>query len=314
MKYIISSKLRTFLTIAILLVIFSMIAFTLYKGIVERNRAKKVVEKEIGQALKVTNEKIDKFFDNINRTLIFLANVPEVKSGKEKECNNYLGAVLRDSIQYVNFGVIDTSGNVICSAVPLEKPVNLSDRTYFLDAKETLLFAPGSYRINSITKNATVSFGYPVLTKDGEVGGVVFASVGIDWFKKLIADNTIPKDITITLFDKNGTVLAREPEFEQWVGTPVANEPLVKVAMAKTEESAELEGLDGVKRYYAFLPLLHGTGDSGYLTVGASKKEAVERVDKIFVRVISFLMLTSMGIFALNLIIEVVRGNNGYSS
>lgn len=308
-----SLKLRTFLTIVILLVIFSAIAFTLYRGIEERNRAEKTVEKEIEQTLKVTNENIDKFFDDVNRTLIFLASVPEVKSGGDEECNNYLRTFLREHIQYVNFGIINTDGNVICSAVLLEKPVNLSNRTYFLDAKEMLLFAPGSYRINKITKNPTVSFGYPILAEGGKVDGVVFASVGIDWFKKLIIDKTTQEDMTITLFDKNGTVLAREPESEQWVGASVANEPLVKVAMAKAEVNAELEGLDGVKRYYEFLPLLHGTGDSGYLTVGASKKEVVERIDKTFVRAISLLALTSMGIFALNLIIGVARRNNGYS-
>lgn len=310
LSYVISLKLRTFLTITILLVIFSAIAFTLYRGIEERNRADKSVEKEIEQALKVTNEKVDKLFDDVNRTLILLGSIPEVKSGSEEECNNYLRMFLRDHIQYVNFGVADTNGNVICSAVPLEKPVNLSDRTYFLDAKEDLSFAPGSYRINRITKTATVSFGYPILDGSSGTDRVVFTSIGIDGFKNLISDNASQVDMAITIFDKNGTILAREPEFEQWVGTPVANKPLVKVVMAKAEGGAELEGLDGVIRYYKFLPLLYGTGDGGYLTVGASKKEAVERVDKIYVRTISFLVLASMGVLASNLIIEVLHKNN----
>lgn len=288
--------------IAILLVFLSAIVFILYRGIEERNRAEKAVKKEVEQTLRITDEKIDKFFDDVNMTLILLAGIPEIRSGGEEECNNYLRMFLRDYIQYVNFGVADANGNVICSAVSLGKPVNLSDRTYFLDAKEMHSFASGSYRMNRITQSSTVSFGYPILAGDSEVVRVVFASIDIGWFKKLIEGNTTQKDMTITIIDKNGTVLAREPEFEKWVGKPVANKPLIKVAMAKTEGSADLEGLDGVKRYYNFLPLFYGIGDNWYLTVGASEKKAVERVDKVFVRTISFLALTSLGMFVLYII------------
>lgn len=281
------------LIVAVLVVISSVIGFVLHKGIVERNKIGQTVEDKTGETLLTVNDRIESFYADINSTLILLANTPTVKNGGN-ECDIYLKEFIQKYIQYDNFGVADTNGDVICSAVPLEKPINIADRSYFIDAKETLLFSPGSFRINRITEDPTVSFGYPVLDENGKIDKVVFSTIGVKWFEKIIGGDSVFKDMAITVVDKNGVVLTRMPEFEKWVGKSVANSPLFKAVTGKAMGIIETNGIDGINRYYQFLPLHYGTENCAYIIVGAGKNDVIKQVDKVFVRPLGLLAIVFM--------------------
>lgn len=52
-------------------------------------------------------------------------------------CDTFLLTLLPQKPLYANLGVIDPTGNLICSALPFDGPMDLSDRAYFRRAVET---------------------------------------------------------------------------------------------------------------------------------------------------------------------------------
>jgi len=95
-----------------------------------------------------------------------------VRDGDAAACHSFLAALLKDNPLYTNFWMADQRGDLICSAVPLDRFVNVAHRSYFLSSIETRNFAIGEFQIGLLTEKSTISFGYPVLDADGRVQAV----------------------------------------------------------------------------------------------------------------------------------------------
>jgi len=96
-----------------------------------------------------------------------------------------------------------------------------------------------------------------------------------------------------TLFDHNGTIVARYPDPEQWVGQSASEAPIFRAILAQQREgTAEAPGLEGVPRLFAFTPL-RGVpeGSEVYVTVGIPAEVAFAEVNRIVRR-----NLTGLGV------------------
>ena len=70
-----------------------------------------------------------------------LAAMPSVHRPAEPECGRYLAEVLSLNATYVNIGVPQASGDLLCNARPLKAPVNVANRPYFQHAITENFFA-----------------------------------------------------------------------------------------------------------------------------------------------------------------------------
>src|SRR5690349_10650591 len=80
--------------------------------------------------------------------LIALSVAPAVRSGNPAGCRAYLQLLAhqhRDT--YTDIGVADTSGNVICHALPDSGSLKIADRPYFTRAIASRNFAVGDYMV-----------------------------------------------------------------------------------------------------------------------------------------------------------------------
>jgi hypothetical protein len=98
----------------------------------------------------------------------------EVLEDGPQACAPFFAAYRRHAHEYANVGVIGLDGTVLCSGVPLSRPINVRDRGYFQRALETRDFAAGEFQIGRITGRPGLNFGYPVITASGQVTAVVF--------------------------------------------------------------------------------------------------------------------------------------------
>ncbi len=93
------------------------------------------------------------------------------------------------------------------------------------------------------------------------VQGVVSASVILDYLNTLVARTQMPTGSMLTVIDRDGTILARHPQPEQWVGKRMPEAEIIKIVLAKGEGIAEAVGIDGVPCLFAFTPLGVGSHD-----------------------------------------------------
>jgi two-component system, sensor histidine kinase len=92
-------------------------------------------------------------------------------------------------------------------------------------------------------------------------------------------------DTTLSLIDRQGTLVARCPDPDSWVGQSRPNAPIFRTVLAEGEGTAELPDLDGVARLFAFKPLV-GSGPQAVLlmAVGIAKDVVFSDADGDFFR------------------------------
>ena len=143
------------------------------------------------------------------------------------------------------------------AAAPRPAPLG---RSHFERALKTRDFAIGEFGIGRASGKPTLHFGYPVIDH-GVVQGVVSASVVLDYLNALVAKTQMPTGAMLTVIDRHGTILARYPQPELWVGKRMPEAEIVKIVLAREEGIAEAVGIDGVPCLFAFTPLEVGSHD-----------------------------------------------------
>ena len=268
----------------LLLVLLTALPVTLlwgFSALQIRQRALLDAESFVLQVARATLREYDALVEGARQLLPALAAADEVLTHDGESCSLAFAGLLAEYPQYAVLGAIGADGLVFCSALPFTPPIDASDRLYFREAIASGGFAIGEFQIGRVTGIPTVNLGYPAIDETGRVVAVVLAALDLAWLNEVAASVDLPPGATLTLFDHNGTVLARHPDPEAWVGKADPEAEVVEVALASTgETSTEARGLDGVDKVYGIVPLGGQPTSQVYLTVGIP-------VDQVFAPVMA---------------------------
>lgn len=280
------SSLRVRLLLLVLLAIVPAMGLILYTA-AEQRRAD--IAESRGKALRLARQASHGLQDHIKdaeHILIALAQLPQVHRRDTRACNKLVADILKGDSHYGNLGAVDESGNVFCSALPLRKKVNVSDRAYFRRAIENEGFAVSEYEIGRISGRRNIFVSYPVRKKNGSVHGVVLAAVDLEWMNRLGTAEVLPEGSTFAVIDRNGTVLVHYPEPQKWIGFPLPNVWGIAIDRTKQEGVAEVVGEDKVQRLLGFSQVSDPSyGSQGiYAVVTVPTKTVLADVNRVLVR------------------------------
>ncbi|MCL4558996.1 MAG: GAF domain-containing protein [Chloroflexi bacterium] len=286
------------LTLVALLVLLPALALILLSGFDQRDLTAKNTQEEALRVARMASTEYEQLIEGTHQALIYLAEMPEVHHEGSSVCSPFLAGLLKQFPQYTNLGVADTKGNVICSALPLTKPVNLGDRTWFKTALQTDDFSIGEFQIGRISGLASINFGYPMIGANGDVRAVIFAGLGLDWLAQLAAEAQLPDGSTLMLIDSQGNVLTQYPDAPGWIGKNVSDISIVREMLASSEGTSQASVLDGVPRLYAYSRLLGAAaGGEPVLAIGIPVEIAYQEANQILYRnLIGFGVVTLLGI------------------
>ena len=278
------SGLRLRLQILVLLAVLPAVGLILYTASDQRRVASREVQQNALRLAKVAAADHELLVDGARHLLTALAQLPSIRGRDDRACTELLATLLKQYPRYANLGVIAPDGTTVCSGLPLSGPLNLADRGYFRIAVQRREFALGEYQIGRITGRASINFGYPVL-ENGQVRAVVFAALDLAWVNQLATTLPLPPGSAVTVVDRNGTILARHPDSERWVGKPAPETAIVQTMLSQREGTAESTGLDGITQLYGFTPLRSGPDAGGaYLSVGIPRAAAFSEANRILRR------------------------------
>lgn len=300
------SSLRARLVLLVLLAVIPALGLILYTAASQRRSAAIEVQKNMLRLVKFAAANQQQTSEGARQLLIALSQLPEIRQGNPEKCNRLLANLLKQYRAYAGFGVLDTNGNSICTAPELNEAINAADRAYFRLAGQTRDFAIGEYQIGRVTGKASVNFGYPVLAEAGQVKAVVFAALDLAWLNQLIAKAQLPEGSVLIVSDRKGTVLARYPDPQSWVGKSYPNDPLNTIVLSQREGTFEASGLDGIKRLYAFTSL----GDDPvsrdvHVSIGIPTRVAFTPANQLLVR-----NLTGLGVVTILALIAAWIGGD----
>jgi len=109
----------------------------------------------------------------------------------------------------INMGLADASGNIYCAINPVQGDTSIAAQPDFQAALQTLDMAAGVYRLDESTNLPIVNLSYPVLSFNGEVQTVIFATFDVRWLSNWQSEVDLPSGAAVTLIAPDGSVLLR---------------------------------------------------------------------------------------------------------
>jgi signal transduction histidine kinase/putative methionine-R-sulfoxide reductase with GAF domain/HAMP domain-containing protein len=279
----------------LLLVLFALVpafGLTLYSAAADRQRAMAEVQQNALRLVWVAASDHGRLIESAHHVLIVLAQLPPVRGRDPTACNALFVDLIRQYPLYAGFAAVTPKGDVFCSAPSPDAPVNFADRAWFQQVVHTRAFTVSSYQIGRISGKAIVVLASPLLDEEGRLQAVVSIGLDLAWLNQLAAEAQLPAGAILMVVDRTGTILARHPDAEGWVGRSAPDAAIVRAILARQGEgTTEAVGIDGVPRLYAFTPLRlpAGTGSApdeneAYVSIGIPRRVAFAEIDRTLAR------------------------------
>ena len=143
------------------------------------------------------------------------------------------------ALSYVGgLNLFDFDGKLINSSGPWPMPaVNVADRAYFKEFKSNprsaAVFVDSVH--SRITGAWTIVLARKVVGPNGEFLGAVGRGIEPAYFEKFFASLALGEDGAITMFHRDGTLLARHPHIEALIGHNFTAGPLFQNVLSKAD-------------------------------------------------------------------------------
>ncbi len=157
---------------------------------------------------------------------------------------------------YANLGVLRADGTPVCSIAPLPGGTSVAREPWFRAARARSEPAVGEFRLGAQATPTAMVLAQAAPAPDGNRRHVVFAVFDPHWLSELAKHAQLPPGSILTVIDDVGTVRARHPDPEKWVGVSMYERPVVqKILTTRAEGIVDAPGSDGEPRLYAFTPM-----------------------------------------------------------
>ncbi len=213
---------------------------------------------------------------NARNLLQILATLPEIRDDDGDACRARLQAIHAQTVGYINLGVTDARGRLLCAAKGGGQ--DFSDRDWYREVVKSPRFVVGHYVIGKISGLPILPAAYPILDEAGTLRRVVWLALDMAWLGETLRRGARTQDAVVNLLDKQGVVLARHPSDPDMVGKPHRLGWLVQAILAgRTEGSGEARPPQGETRLVAFARLDAST-EGVYVAVSFSKQHVLREV------------------------------------
>lgn len=189
----------------------------------------------------------------VQSLLLAVSRDPAVRSLREAECSAYLADLQPDLPHLVGLSVLDANGDFRCGSTPAPPLRNFADRDYFQMAMATPGVVVGNYTVGRYSKRGVLPVVLSLREPGGPATGVIIAALDLRWLSEQLLERGLPPGGSLTVADRNGTIVARQPLPEQFVGTPIPA-AFMRLVHAPAPGTEELLSQDGTRRVLGYVP------------------------------------------------------------
>src|SRR5580765_8130246 len=155
--------------------------------------------------------------------------------------------------------IVSKDGLVQCSSLNNLVGLDLSDREYLKQARETGGFVFSDFLFAKSSHRPIMMAAYPVSAINREQDSIVVAGINLDWMSKIMSNLGRRPGISAVLVDSAGVVLAAPADQASLIGRPLDTLPLLSAVADKAIGSDRLDGslsftdAEGSKRIVHFV-------------------------------------------------------------
>jgi diguanylate cyclase (GGDEF)-like protein len=231
------------------------------------------------QARELAHEGADKQNEYLATTRSFLEVIARSYAtfgGSKEACGQFVAKLAMGLAWTRGISVAGPDGRIVCSSNPPAVGMDISDRSHFQEAIRTGDFFVSEYLYGRRVPVPSVFTSYPQFAADGSVEAVAIIVMDLSWIKQSATALAERSGSVVLMIDGKGTVVARQPDSDRWVGQQFKDHPLIREMLARSEGAVTEIGIDGVRRIFGFVQL---PGTDARLAVGLDEKEVLRRVN-----------------------------------
>ena len=105
------------------------------------------------------------------------------------------------------------------------------------------------------------------------------ASLDLQWLTAQLGKRSVPVGGSVTVADRNGIIIAREPYPERFVGTRIPD-PFLPLVNAPAPGVVEVMSQDGTRRMLGYVPATQQPAPGVYVSAGLSTEQAFAEVNR----------------------------------
>lgn len=287
-------SLRGRLMLLVLLATLPGFALLLLNTLQQRERAENAAIATLERATSNIALKGQERILDTRRLLEMVAAFPSVKDGDQERCVMILAGVRRAFDIYLNLGVATPEGLVWCSALPLDRPVMVNNRSWFQRTVASNDFAIGNHQVGHLTGRHSVNFSMPIHDAAGRLSGVAFAALGTGWFTHITEEVRLPAGTVLLLTDMKGTIVSRRPYDERLIGKTVTPGMLPPITQSGCRGKKLAISLDGTERLFVYAPFQKGRSDSPCVMVGMPNEVMLAPIEASFRKGLMFITAATL--------------------
>jgi len=254
-----------------------VVAMLAYNEFAMRSQRNEEVRTQAAQAARQASSEVERIVEGLHSLLTAVRSMPSVQNLDTEGCNGALKSVAASVPNIRTIFVVDLQGRPICGSRDAPPGATFADRDYFKDVLVRNDFVVGTYTKSRMSDSAVLPVAMPVLV-DGKPTAVVVSGVLLDWLQHRISERGVAKGNAVTIADRNGTILARVPLPETFVGTVIPDD-FQKLVHADEPGVLEVRSQDGTERVLGYRPIALQTSPL-YISAGFSKAEAFAPINR----------------------------------
>jgi two-component sensor histidine kinase len=189
----------------------------------------------------------------VQSLLLAVSRDPAVRGLREADCSAYLSALQPELPHLVGIRVVDAQGNFRCGSTQAPANANFADRDYFKAAMGTASVTVGGYTVGRYSKQGVLPVVMSMRDAGGPPLGVIIAAVDLRWLSAQLLERGLPPGGSVTVADRNGVIVARQPLPEQFVGTRIPDS-FMRLVNASSPGTEEVLSQDGTRRMLGYVP------------------------------------------------------------
>jgi two-component sensor histidine kinase len=249
-----------------------VIAMEIYNSLALHQARRVEVEQSALRQAELAASEIDRIVEGMKSLMTAVAQAPSVRALNAELCGPFLNNILTN-LQYVTaLTVVDTEGQVRCAPASEQLKVNVSDRAYFQQSQESKELVVGEYLVGRVSGKPALPFALPILDDAGKSSGAVISSLNLQWLSAQLLARGLPEGSSVTIADRQGTIIARQPKPLDFVGKKIPDNYLHLLAESKAGV-IDVVSQDGTSRVLGYIPVGR-TSHELYVSAGLSSESS----------------------------------------
>jgi PAS domain S-box-containing protein len=285
----------------------------IYHAAVDTQRVFADAREKSAGLIRIVTEGHKDLIDDAHVMLKLLSTLP-IELLAPSRCADLSKAYSATYSQFDNMKVLNAAGDIVCAVAPPPIGTNFADRQWFQTALKTRRFTISEVLISKISGSPSVIFALPVLDKGGKVIAIVAIALLAQRFDQLMDLAKLPAGSTVTVLNRNGTIIRRQPDPEIWVGKKYPLLDKFKSGAAKDGSYLRAREVDDIDRLYNFASLYTSDGEEAWLlAIGSPEHEIFRPVYQnvqrhlLWIVVIAIFALTTAWVGTDKLLVQRLR-------